>query len=336
MTSRVNIYNPQGRKLTEFDVDFYREWKLSEYGIGKFSISMLDSKFSEENVDFGNWVYVEHDKLAPWIGTIEPPRKWRAGIMEIECKSGEARLDRVVTKPGNKKWGTFGDIFEYMIEEYGGSLNLIAGDIWRGGLRSHMGKEYLSLYEQVIKAAEKADAEWNVTPAVDLRNNVYFACNFQKRIGIPRGDWLYEDKHFAYGGTLTEQGEIHNSYWVFGAGGAFPSKPVGHAQDEASIADYGLAEWAMMDDELTEENADDIAENYVRENKDPRKTFELSLIDYDNLFKRVRIGDSYNIETYQLGFTGRRQGLRTRIRFLEMSYKDSENTVKVTADEVKE
>lgn len=337
MTSRVSIYNPQGKKLTEIEADFYREWKISEYGAGKFDISVLDTKFSEENLDFGNWVYVEHSDLAGWVGTIETPREWNGGLVTVNCRSGEGRLKRALTRKDSNYHGTPGHVYSRLIEDACSEIiGLKIGDIYSSGKHVTMLDNFANVYDLVCKLADKRDEEWDVTPSVDVRGNLWFACNWYKKIGTRRITRLFEDIHIQSGGKMVEQGDMYNRVIVKGAKGSWSHGGIGTYTDEDAKADYGLAELLLSDNTATEEDDHiEYARNYVNEHKDPRKTFTLGIANINSIFKELRLGDVFTIETYQQGFTGARLGCTTDVRVLQMNYKDSENVVNIVADEVK-
>ena len=71
MSSRVSIYDKSGQWLTEVNTTFNRVYKLNEFGIGSFTLSTDDDKCREDYLQFGNYVYIEHDKLPVWSGMIE-------------------------------------------------------------------------------------------------------------------------------------------------------------------------------------------------------------------------------------------------------------------------
>lgn len=336
MASRVTIYNPRGVKISEVDADFYREWKISEFGEGSFKISINDPKFSEELVDFGNWVYVEHSKLPEWIGTIETPREWEGGVITVNCLSGEARLKRALTRSNVKLEGTTGDIFQQLIEEYGGNITgLVVGEVDNSGETSTFTEQYISLYEAANKLNDVNDDEWNVTPLVDSKGSVKFACNWKDKLGRRRKIKLFEDKVMKQGGRMVEQGEIYNSVFAHGTGSNYKPKLVGEYTDWDGVADYGLSEWLYSDASVNQFNNDKIAMKKTQEYKNPRRTFTLALADVSDLFQNIEIGDIFDMQLYSMGFTGKKVGLDTTVRILQMNYKDSENTVNIVADEVK-
>jgi len=336
MTSRISIYSPQGNKLTELEADFYREWKISEYGTGKFDISVLDDKFSSNFIDFGNWVHVEHDKLAPWVGTIECPRDWNGGMVTVNCLSGEARLKRALTRKDTKYHGTPGFVFSKFIQDACSEIiGLKVGHAYSAGKHITVLDNYAQVYNLVCRIAEKRNEEWDVTPSLDGNGSLWFEANWYKQMGTVRSTRLYEDKHVAAGVKLVEQGETYNRVIVKGAKGSWAQGGIGVYTDWAAVRDYGLYEFLLSDNTAKEEDDHiDYARNYVNEHKEPRRTFTLGLVDADDLFKELRLGDTFTLETYQTGFTGDRLGCVADIRILQMNFKDSEGVVNVVADEV--
>jgi hypothetical protein len=339
MTSRVTIFDPQGNRLTELDVDMYREWKISEYGTGKFDISVLDPKFEAEYIDFGNWVLVEHDKLPGWIGTIECPREWNGGTVTVNCLSGEARLKRALTRKDTKYHGPPGHVFKMFIED---SCSEIIG-LKLGSIHAISPRHitvldnFANCYDLICKIAEKRNEEWNIEPEIDSRGNVWFVCNWWKKMGTVRTTRLYEDKHCKNGVKLVEQGETYNRVIVKGAKGSWAQGKIGIYTDWRAVQDYGLYEYLLSDNTSKEEDDhEEYARAYVNAHKEPRKTFTLGLADVDDLFKEVRLGDTFTLETYQTGFTNGKLGCVADVRIFQMSYKDSENILNIVTDEDKE
>ncbi len=338
MTSRVSIFDPQGNRLTEIDCDFYREWKIGEWGAGKFDISVLDSKFDQEYIDFGNWVLVEHDKLPSWIGTIETPREWNGGIVTVNCKSGEARLMRQLTRKDTKYHGTPGWVFSRFVEDSCSEvIGLKVGKVYSAGTHITVLDNYANVYDLVSRISEKRKCDWNVEPELDDDGKVWFVCNWYKKMGTVRTTRLYEDKHIKTGVKMVEQGETYNRVIVKGAKGSWAQGKIGIYTDWRAVQDYGIYEYLLSDNTAKEEDDhEEYARNYVNDHKEPRKTFTLGLADVDDLFKEVRLGDTFTLETYQTGFTNGRLGCVADVRIFQMNYKDSENILNIVTDEDKD
>ena len=338
MTSRVSIYNPQGVKLTEIEADFYREWKLSEYGAGKFDISVLDPHFDQEYIDFGNWVLAEHDKLPGWIGTIESPRDWNNGIVTVNCLSGEARLKRALTRKDTQYHGTPGHVFKMFIEDSCSEIiGLKVGNLYQAGSHITVLDNFANVYDLVCKIAEKRKNEWCVEPELDERGNLWYLCNWYQQAGTVRTTRLYEDKHFSAELKMTEQGDMYNRVIVKGARGSWAQGGIGIYTDWRAVKDYGLYEYLLSDNTATEEDDHiEYARNYVNAHKEPKKTWTLQIADVNDVFREVRLGDTFTIETYRTGFVDNHLGWVGDVRLKQMSYKDSENVVQTVAEEVKE
>ena len=74
MPTRITLFNNSGEKLAEIDANVSRSWKLNEDGAGTFTMSTQDTKAIIDYLEFGNFVYMEHDKLPIWGGMIDTPR----------------------------------------------------------------------------------------------------------------------------------------------------------------------------------------------------------------------------------------------------------------------
>lgn len=336
--SRPLVFSPTGKQLAELSVDFYREWKINAYGKGSFTIALNDTKFKKQYLNYGNFIYVENSELPPWVGTIEPPGKWSNYSLEVNCLSAEYYLSKAVTRPNEKIKGSPGKIFQQLIEDVGSRLSLspTVGKIYDSGKESIYNKPFTSIYDAALDLKENGNEEFNVTPLIE-NGRLILVANWYKAMGTTKLRKLFETRNFEMGGELLEQGEIINSAFIYGDGATWESKPISDAIDQTSAFNHGYSEVGEYDKTATDANVSDLAQIYVKKYKEPRRTFKIAVAkedDNDTIFKDIKLGDTFPFSTVSCGWTGSHVGLDSKFRVLQMTFKDTEGKLNITADEV--
>ena len=337
MSSRISIYDKSGQWLTEVNATFNRVYKLNEFGMGTFTLSTDDDKCREDYLQFGNYIYAEHDKLPSWGGMIDTPRQWGHGKVTITAYSGEYILTTRITKRNTTLSGQWGTIFQELIETTidAPNLNIIKiGSIFGGGKSTKQNYRFESLYEASKKLAKESGQDFDILPVIDDNGRLFFEANWYERKGMQKTFTLYEDHNIELSERLlVEQGRIANQLRVHGEGATQDTKPNQRVTDIESIGKYGaryLFLNARGDD--VEASADSLLIEYAN----PRKTYDINAIDKGDTFYHCRVGDILPVSCYSVGFSGSGFGTAADVRILQMNYNDEKNTLKLVADEVRE
>lgn len=336
MSSRITLLNRSGQYLTEVNATCDRTYKLNEFGTATFTMSTSDDKCREDYLRFGNYVYVEHDKLPVWAGMIDTPRIWKHGAVEVTAYSGEYILTCFITGKSSTFSGVFGNVYKELIDQtmrHGGDLPLIeVGDIYGGGASVTRKYQWNGLYNEIIKLCKDSGNDFYFEPYINEYGVLYFRANWYEKRGMVKTFMLYEDMNIKLSSTpLREQGRIANKIYLWGEGASWSSKPVAQRENTVSRGLYGSRELAQAAQGTDiEANADQI----IREFAYPRKTFDLTVIDTGDTFYQCRVGDQLPVSFHSVGFSGDGLGTNETVRILQMDYQEEQNQLKLVCDEV--
>jgi len=337
MTTRIQIFSNTGSRIGEIDANVTRSWKLNDYGSGSFAMSLEDAKAVVDYLQFGNFVYMTNDKLPDWGGMIDTPRTWGNGIITSSIYQAEYALRSENTGHRIDKFsGSPGGIFtELTNKKIGTTIPVLPGDIFGSGVEQTKVYNYASVYQACKDLADESGHDWDLSPAIDANGSLYFIANWYEHKGVDRQYHLYEDLNIRLSDrVLIEQGTISNRVIGFGNGSAWTSKPAAQINDEESSSKYGYRTFAVS---LSVDSLTQVSEgvrNYLAENKEPRRTFDLIALDVGDTYNNIRIGDTLPIDFYTVGFTGGEVGLNTRVRVLQMTFDDIQNQLRLVVDEV--
>ena len=255
MTSRISIYDHSGQYLTEIDATLDRGWKLDEFGTATFTMSTSDSKCREDYLQFGNFIYAEHDKLPVWAGMIDTPRQWGIGSVLVTAYSGEYILTTMITERTATMQGVWGSIYQQLVEQtfnndIGAMIKI--GNIFGGGKSQNRVYNYAVIYEEIKRLVKESGNDWELEPQIDENGRLYFDAHWYEKRGMVKQFVFYEDLHFKLSNNfLREQGRIANRLRIYGEGATFSSRPVALVNDSESIGNYGerfLAQLSEGDD----------------------------------------------------------------------------------------
>jgi len=337
MTTRIQIFSNSGSRIGEIDANVTRSWKLNDYGVGSFSMSLQDAKAVVDYLQFGNFVYMTNDKLPDWGGMIDTPRTWGNKVITSSIYQAEYALKSENTAQRIIKFtGSPGDIFTELTRvSVGTTIPILPGDIFGSGVNQIKVYNFGQIYQAVKDLADESGHDWDLSPTIDANGSLYFTANWYERKGVDRQYHLYEDLNIRLSDrVLIEQGTISNYIIGFGNGSSWTSKPATSTMNQESASKYGERKIAIS---LSVDSYTQVREgiiNYLSENKEPRRTFDLVALDVGDTYKNIRIGDTLPVDFYTVGFTGGEIGLNTRVRVLQMAFDDIQNQLRLVVDEV--
>jgi hypothetical protein len=336
MSSRVSIYDKSGQWLTEVNTTFNRVYKLNEFGIGSFALSTDDDKCREDYLQFGNYVYVEHDKLPVWAGMIEPPRIWGQGQVTSTVYSAEYILSIMISDRTIVMRGAWGSVYQQLITQmFNNDAKSVVrvGNIFGGGKVINRTYNYANLYDEVKLLCRDSGNDFEFEPDIDANGRLFFSAHWHEKRGALKQFVLDEGTNIQLANPLMrEQGRIANALRIYGDGATFESRPVAKRDDYESRSLYGqrwLAQ-AVQGDDLAA-NADELIKEYAH----PRKTFNITALDVGDTFYQCRVGDMFPVSFFSVGFSGSGFGTSETARILQMDYKDNTNTLSLVADQVR-
>jgi hypothetical protein len=336
MSSRVNIYSHYGKWLTEVDATFNRSWKLNDYGPATFTLSMQDAKCREDYLQFGNFVYVEHEKLPVWAGMIDTPRTWGHGSVTSTVYSAEYLLTCLITTRSTSAQGSHGAVFQALIEQtFNNDVGDIIkiGDIYGGGKSIKRTYYYNTLLDEIKKLCIDSGNDFDLQPEIDQNGRLFFSANWYEKRGMLKPFTLYDDINIKLSNTpLREQGRIGNKLRIYTTGATYESRGVAWRDDLVSVSKYGQRYLAQLQ-QGNDLNAN--ADALLVEHTYPRKTFDMTAIDSGDTYYQMRIGDQFPISCHSVGFSGSGFGVDEIVRVLQMRYEEDKNELVIVADQVK-
>lgn len=327
-----------GVKLAEISADCSRTWKLSDYGRCQFTIPTRDAKCTLENLQFGNFIYVDHEKLPAWGGVIDTPREWGQNIVTVTGYSGEYIYKWRRIEAIEKLIRTPGKIFSLIINRANrqGNTRIKKGDVDESGETITQELNLLNCYDEIIRLSEEAGCEWMVMPE-QQRGSIEFSANFRKQFDIDqtmRNFMLKEGHNIEANDTImVEQGDIANDVQAIGQGASGESKPTHIATDDESIGKYGLrqhSESFQQDEYSTIWKA---ARSTLNKMKEPQKTFSLSALDVGDTWQFMILGNVLRLQMSNVGFTSEGLGLETKVRIIGMTYLEDSGKLDLVAEE---
>jgi hypothetical protein len=338
MSSRISVFDKSGHKMVELDGNIKRTWVIGAYAEAEGTISLENEKAKREYLNFGNYLVVEHDKLPIWGGIIVPPRDWERNTVKFSAKSGEFLLT-TRNGPTWQKWEGHGALILKQMVDYGnshGSTLLKMGEYTPMQPWISRTQDWTKMYERLKELVDTTEQEWGVTPKFDVRGELYFEANWFPKMGMERLITLLEGSNLeAKGKVLTEQGTIVNELLGIGGGSTEEDKVFTTSRDADSIDDYGLFQSSEVFGDTTWTSFVSSVEASLAKTKQPRNTWDLTLLDVNDLFKSVRLGDTFPIKMLQAGWkSDGTLGFEGSVRVLGMTYDDISNKLDIVADEV--
>lgn len=317
-------------------------WILDGIGRVPLTFAKSDAKATASNLQVGNRVYLEMDHGLPaWGGTIEPPRKWTAGTVNVTCCGIEYQLSSRATRKNdifNDRLA--GSIFSDLLlhEEQKDPLGIVMGKVWMGGRLHRLSYHYKPVWQVLTDGLRKYEqCDFRFTPFLD-GNHIRFRADFDQIIGEDRSNSVM----LAAGGkagcnvsgdlTLEEQGAVINVQYVAGSGSSWgDDRTVVVAKDSNSVALHGLREkqttWSGISDVATLQM---LATRALSQNSEPRKIFSLPVLDSEpGRFSAYGLGDVVRavLPTYGFG------GYDGKLRVLAREYDPSSGDCKLVVEE---
>ena len=337
MASQVIVYNPAGFPLTDLDVSTIRSWTINEIGDCAFDISINDPKATQAYLQFGNIVYVQHDKLPDWVGFISDDpegRHWEYGVIKVMCSDAKKYFSWRGIQYGQYVMNVedqFRNIVR-MSQRPNTGLNVLEGDILRGG-RTLGYEGGMQASEALDLLVEHANVEWTVTPKIaqDGRLELYANLYERKKSGKYIDMTLDESNTKAIARILSEVGPIYNDVAYMSRADTYNSRIFGNKhQDLVSIGKYGLREFTDENEAVTVQGLDEAAKDFLAEHSEPRRTVPMVLLDVGNTYNYSALGNRFTWQSAAGGFgdnTG--IGSAAEIQIAHMEYADETNELQV-------
>ncbi len=334
--SRILVFDRNGNALAELDATCERSWLLSDVGKATFELSTQDKKCRREFLQFGNLVYIEHEKLPPWGGVIDTPRKWESGKVTVTAYSGEKLLSYRIGPQNRTVRGDTAIVLKTILDlaQKEEPLPLIVGDIQDDGGHQEETLNLPNLLETFQKIAEKAGGEFYAVPEISDGKLRFVLSYIVGAIGMDTGFGLIEGHNLELSGRpLTEQGTICNDMAGYGNGASWASKEVKRVIDENSIAQYGRRQDGKSFDGDNEAGTlEENTKKAVAVSSQPKQTLDLNALDVGDTWNWLRLGNSFEAQLHSVGFYGDGFGYRGTICIHGMEFNEDKQTVRIICE----
>lgn len=324
MSERVRMFNRFGYPLTELDVLVPRTWIRNGIGSAEFLMSTFDEKFTREFMEVGNILLIENERLPDWVGRIMAPRSFGIYTAKVVAKSAEVFLQGRRGYKGLKLTGSAGDIVTEVVKVANrqSPTLLKVGSIYTEGTTREESLDVNPLFSDVDRIRKRSGNDWNVTPLVDKSGRLALQVNWYKRMGSQQLFQLEEGKNIeALEDFLIEQGEPTNDLIGYNNTGGEESTLMDIERDEESIARYGVWQGSVSVTNAKEPSQLQLATKTVLNSvKDMTKTVSLNVLDIDDEFPNMGMGNLYPVTGHRSGFFGETTGFELNLEIFGMKY----------------
>lgn len=321
--ARVTIGNEQGVVIAELEPEMGPvSWRLNDIGRASFALPRGDEKTIEYILRFGNRIFIEFDNGLPaWGGTIEPPRIWTRGRVEINAFSAEHILSlRRTGKNRIFQGATAGDIFAALIREANQEWDtgIIPNDIWTGGPTYDITFNFTDLLTAIRTdlCGKLAGTEFAIRPQL-AGGKIYFTADLWSERGIDRPNTVLVEGTNTSSEGLAEYGPLLTQHDIAGSGNGWgDDRLTSQARDQDAIGLYGLRQGAgVFGDIGTQETLDAQAAQLLQETTEPTVVVSVTAHNRDpGRFEEYDIGDRIRLMLNSYGFEGFYRTVRVHTR----------------------
>jgi hypothetical protein len=320
----------------------------------EFSMSLSDAKATENFLQFGNLLYIEHipamqadgtfnGQLPSWVGWIQPPRSWDIGVIHVTGYAAES-IFSACPMPWVSVKGSPRDIFLKIIEysnqfmrTYGGGITIQPGviensdKIFSYDLR-------LSAYEHIKTMTTNAGMFWDVTGEPTAKGNLALYANLYRSKGVQTGFDLNNLNTEASPGTslLSEQGFPSNVILGHSQAQTAQSRHAGNGLHQDAVNDYGPLGLNLIFPGLKDGGAVKAAAQVRAASRGrPVKKVSRVALDIGQTFSYIDLGNVLRIIDRRVGFhPGGGFGFDAQYKIVSMKYNDLTNRTDLTLEDV--
>lgn len=338
--SEVTMYTFDGKLIAELQTYTRRFWARNDLGGATIWISVNDRNYSDQLLQIGNRVVIEHDRLPIWAGELVAPQTNYAGVVELNAQSGEGALKNAILQNRRDYKSTPASVIRALIQDVNeqGDLFIREGtlDDMPFNVRAHGNLN--TAYDVLQKLIKDKGGNWWVEPKIDANGRLIFQVNYSDVRGIRYNDYpvLMEGQNIEEGSRplMVTQSNPINSVIAVSRSIGNKASIVGRADDTASIAKIGLRQ-TLIDSEaedISGVNAD--AARHLLINKNGTRLFNVTAANQGDLFSFMKLGNIMPLEVSSVGFSDGQRGLSTFVKINGIAYYDLENTAPLTLEEV--
>ena len=342
MTSRIQVFDKYGYGLGDIEANTTRSWVLNDVGRCDFDFAKTDTKCTPAYLEFGNILLITHEKLPAWVGVIYTPREWNNEAVNVTAYSAEWILSKRNTSQ-KVVTGTAGTIFKSILNfSNAHPLNdkpILPGSVFDGGVTidEELKDDALTHVQNI---AEASGNDFDVTHSLDINGRLQLLGNWYEVRGIQTGEYFREgggDGHNIElsSNIMTEQDDFYNEILGYGDAESSSTRILSVQYDDDSIRKYGLLQGiTTLQSSNTPATVQEATKQYLQENREPKRVFDLSALDVGNTFKKLAVGNVWNTEIHSVGFLQNGFGASDQVRIIGMEYIDAVNKVRLIVEVV--
>ena len=337
--SQILIFDRSGKQLAELDASCSRSWLFSDIGQAEFAVSLQDTKCKREFLEFGNLIFIEHEKLPAWGGVIDVPRKWRPGFVEVRAYSAEKILEYSIGPVDVTLSGSTGNLVEQILKLAPTETfyPILAGVFEDDGKNRQQTLNLTKLLEECQELVKRGGGEFCITPTV-TNGILQFKLDYFSEIGQDTGFALAEGHNLKLSNNaMVEQGTICNDLTGFGEGASWLSKPIQRVVNVDSVAQYGRRQASKnFSGNVESDTLQGNTEQAVAVEAYPRVMLDLNVLDVGDVWRWMRLGNRFPLILHTAGFSGSGYGFSGLATVSGMEFDEGEQTVRVIFDSQEE
>ena len=339
MASRISIFDHFARPLAEIEAPTTpRSWVLNEYGRCEFSISTSDPKCTEQNMQFGNLVFIEHlpskdetgqihGKLPDWTGIILPPRTWDLGVLHIVTYGIEALL-AFRSMPYASVRGTPRTVFTQILEhaqERAKNIVIQPGSLDDKPL-TYPDDLRMNAYDHIRKMVDNVGMDWDVTGQINEKGELELLANLYDKKGVASGLVLHNNNTELQPPLLTEQGTPSNQVFGYSQAQTSQARHKVEVLNQEALDDYGPLQLNQVFTGKHDPTSVRLAaQARADERGRPKKIIKRVVLDRSDAFSLINIGNTVTVKDANVGFYNGGFGIDTQVRIISMDYNDLSN-----------
>ena len=330
--SRILVFDQNGNSVGEVHGICNRGWSIN--GGGETTISLSNTEALHPWLQFGNIMYVEHPDLPTWAGVLDTPWKATSPVQLtvydisylLHLRSPEAPL---ILR------GTTGGVASKIIELANqlGDLRIRTGLIDANDFERDEKFEVKTYWEMLKDLVTRTGYEMMFRVERDTDRRLIAYLDMSKAVG-------YDDPLVLSDGQngnmqmseVSVDGEIWNRVLGMSDESTFTSrKRTAPLEDSVSIGKYGLRNIVKTFTGILNQTALDTAAYIFRTDAgNPNMKLTVNVLDRQNTFSGLRIGNRVNLRATKAILPGGKQGWNGIGRITSMFYTESSNTVAVS------
>lgn len=326
------IHARDGTPITDIKAAVVRSSLLNDIGEAIFQIPVTSTKCRREVLEYGNYLYVQNDKMPDWVGIIDTPRTWRNGLVEVHAYEVPFILQYRLTPLNSVIIGLPGELVQQLI----GIANSDEDTLIRAGNMTSAGvsaPETLTdtVYSHVKGISSNFGHDWICTPIIDTNGKLTIQMDWVETAGIVTDLELSQGQNLLYGDNpLEESAEILNYVQAMSnQQGENPTSIV--LEDGTSRSKYGLRAARREYITTTTENGalPSFATALINRQKNPDIATPLTVLDVGNAFRSIRLGNIVKYKYTNVGFDGDGLGWSDYVRILGYRFDEAAVTVEL-------